>query len=94
MQWLGIATVKDESMTMQPYCAHCKTNDHWGEDCLVKHPNGPAEKPKPFKHCATCTCTVTKPAKFDKGVTKSVGRPRLHQSNAEKQKSYRERQKK
>jgi hypothetical protein len=95
---------------MQPYCAHCKTNDHWGNECPTKKPvkldtlvsEKDAErqsrvvlKQAVFKHCPTCTCTVTKPAKFDKGVvTKPVGRPRLHESNAEKQKSYRERQKK
>jgi hypothetical protein len=80
---------------MKPYCAHCQTNDHWGNECPNPTNVKVAEPPKRpiFRHCPTCTCTVTKPVtKVTKSVTK-VGRPRVYQSAADKQKDYRKRKK-
>jgi hypothetical protein len=68
---------------MRAYCGHCKANGHWGDEC----PNRPVTKSS--EPAVTKSTHVTK--SNHGGKRAGAGRPRLHESNAARQKAYRHR---
>jgi hypothetical protein len=71
---------------MKPYCAHCQTSDHWGQDC-------PNKGALPRPQIATKATPKINPLLRIHNCPYCQCGERIHVDEAAKQKAYRERKK-